>query len=296
MADVELVNVFNTLYISSFRVIRQCDRYKVIFKDTFTIFLIPIILSLINVFCGTISFNDRRGMFMSNVAQLSIVIRYFAVFFIAPVLGVLFLLERHKIFNLLQQIILFDKLFWKATNKRPSKIKLRLVRAQIIFVCLMYSLMITVRLLICIILYDQYGLNTTVLFVSSLILELYFCLQQIYVQLFAGKLTLRYQLLRKALQLNNFNRLRLLSALKLYDRLISIQQLLTDTFGITFILFTLFTFGSGAVITYGFLNFLTVNIPVIFVILAPIYLIPSVVSFFGFSYQFDSLARAVSRC
>lgn len=295
MSDLELVNVFNTLYILSCRVVILDGRYKVVFRNPATIAAIPIILGLINAFCGVLIFNERLNIFMSNVAQLSSLARFFAINFTAPVLGVLFLLDRHNISDMMQRIILFDEHFRKATNNWQTIVRLRLVRAQLKLIGIIYSLMIGFRLLICVLFFDKYGLCTTVMLISSLCLELQFCLQKVFVQSFAEHLTIRYQLLQKTLISNRPDRKRLIPSLKLYDRLISMQQLLANTFGVQLLLSTLMPFVSCAVVTYGSLHFLTLNVAVVHLVMEPIYVIPSIALFFGFAYQFDRLAGAVSR-
>ncbi|XP_052566457.1 uncharacterized protein LOC120418926 isoform X1 [Culex pipiens pallens] len=292
MSDLELVNVFNTLYILSCRVVILDGRYKVVFRNPATIAAIPIILGLINAFCGVLIFNERLNIFMSNVAQLSSLARFFAINFTAPVLGVLFLLDRHNISDMMQRIILFDEHFRKATNNWQTIVRLRLVRAQLKLIGIIYSLMIGFRLLICVLFFDKYGLCTTVMLISSLCLELQFCLQKVFVQSFAEHLTIRYQLLQHTLISNRPDRKRLIPSLKLYDRLISMQQLLANTFGVQLLLSTLMPFVSCAVVTYGSLHFLTLNVAVVHLVMEPIYVIPSIALFFGFAYQFDRLAGA----
>ncbi|KAL1380162.1 hypothetical protein pipiens_014404 [Culex pipiens pipiens] len=249
------------------------------FADTFGVqLLLSTLLTFLD--CAIITYHSIHMLGM-GVSALNVAIE--SVFLIPRVL---------LFFGLTYQVERLSFEFRKATNKWQTIVRLRLVRAQLKFIGIIYSLMIGFRLLICVLFFDKYGLCTTVMLISSLCLELQFCLQKVFVQSFAEHLTIRYQLLQNTLISNKPDRKRLIPSLKLYDRLISMQQLLANTFGVQLLLSTLMPFVSCAVVTYASLQFLTLNVAVVHLVMEPIYVIPSIALFFGFAYQFDRLAGA----
>ncbi|KAL1404147.1 hypothetical protein pipiens_005452 [Culex pipiens pipiens] len=272
------------------RSVKLYDRLVLMQENFADAFGVQLLLSTLLTFldCAIITYHSIHMLGM-GVSALNVAIE--SVFLIPRVLlffGLTYQVERLSF----ERIILFDEQFRKATNKWQTIVRLRLVRAQLKLIGIIYSLMIGFRLLICVLFFDKYGLCTTVMLISSLCLELQFCLQKVFVQSFAEHLTIRYQLLQNTLISNRPDRKRLIPSLKLYDRLISMQQLLANTFGVQLLLSTLMPFVSCAVVTYGSLHFLTLNVAVVHLVMEPIYVIPSIALFFGFAYQFDRLAGA----
>lgn len=290
---MELVNLFNSLYVTSCRIIQRNGHYRVYHRNVISTFIGPIVVCGVTGFCGCTITLERLNFFLQSTAQLSSLARYVALTAIVLILSVWCVVQRRRILKLLESLISYDcHHSCRSINGRQPAIKLRLVKTGITFICLTYTGLLGIRVFMCWTYYFEFGPHTTILLFGAGLLELYFYLHQLFMQHFAEHFSERYRLLRRQLRPSSVR--ALVRSVKLYDRLVSMQGIFVDTFGVQLLLSTLLTFLDCAIITYHSFHMLDMGVAAITVAIESVYLIPRVVLFFGLTYQFERLSFEVS--
>ncbi|XP_039437391.1 uncharacterized protein LOC120418926 isoform X2 [Culex pipiens pallens] len=285
---MELVNLFNSLYVSSCRIVQRKGHYHVYHRNVVSTFIGPLVICGITGFCGGTITLERLHFFLQSTAELSSLARYVSLTAIVVFLTVWCLVQRRKILKLLESLISYDRHSCRLINGRQPAIKLRLAKTGITFICLTYAVLLGIRAFMCLTYYLEFGPHTTILLFGAGLLELYFYLHQLFMQHFAEQFSERYRLLRRQLRPSSVR--TLVRSVKLYDRLVLMQEIFADTFGVQLLLSTLLTFLDCAIITYHSFHMLGMGVSAITVAIESVFLIPRVLLFFGLTYQFERLS------
>lgn len=296
MTEMELLNTFNVLCISSCRIVQENGLSRVYFRNVNSVFLVQLAVVSATSFCGLKDYYQRSEFYLQSTAQMTGAVRNVALTVVVLIVNMLLLIKRTKIYVFVEQLIRLDRQIGSLTNRCQITVNVRLVKLQVAFVFTLYSIILVCRIILCFVYYfPQFGLVVGIGLVLTVFVEFQMRLQQLFVQFFVEHLAVRYQLLRQLLPVKSPNQKRLIrSSLRLYHQLGSMQQLLNRTFGVPCLLFTLTFFLGCAEACFFSLHMLEVDYPLAKILMESVYLVPGVTLFLGFTYQCDALSREVS--